>query len=80
MGHLPREQMLTEMTSTRDPAATPASDAAVDARYASVLVPLDGSDRAERALVPGQRLAKGFDATLQLVASARRHERWRYER
>ena len=67
------------VTSTRDPAATPASDAAVDARYTSVLVPLDGSDMAERALVPAQRLAKGFDAAVHVVASARRDERWWYE-
>jgi nucleotide-binding universal stress UspA family protein len=71
--------MLTVVTSTRDPAATPASDAAVDARYTSVLVPLDGSDMAERALVPAQRLAKGFDAAVHVVASARRDERWWYE-
>ena len=59
------------VTSTRDPAATPASDAAVDARYTSVLVPLDGSDSAERALVPAQRLAKSFDAAVHLVARVR---------
>jgi len=72
--------MLTMVTSTRDPAATPAPNAAVDARYTSVLVPLDGSDMAERALVPAQRLAKGFDAAVHLVASVRRDEWWWYER
>jgi nucleotide-binding universal stress UspA family protein len=72
--------MLTVVTSTRDPAATPASNAAVDARYTSVLVPLDGSDMAERALVHAQRLAKGFDAAVRLVANARRDERWWFER
>jgi nucleotide-binding universal stress UspA family protein len=42
-----------------------------------VLVPLDGSDLAERALVPGRVLATRFGAELHVVAGAvRRDERW----
>jgi nucleotide-binding universal stress UspA family protein len=56
-------------------AATPSGG--TDVTYASVLVPLDGSDLAERALVPGRALATRFGAELHVVAGAvRRDERW----
>lgn len=54
-----------------------APSAAADVAYGSVLVPLDGSDLAERALVPGRALAERFGAELHVIAGAvHRDERW----
>lgn len=52
----------------------------VEAGYTSVLVPLDGSELAERALVPAGRLATALGAELHVVSNARHDERWWYER
>lgn len=68
------------MTQTRDPRTTPPPAGQADASYASVLVPLDGSDRAASALAPGRALAAAFDAELHVVvAGIHRDERWWYE-
>jgi len=56
------------MTRTRQAARAAAPVAPIDASYASVLVPLDGSEDAEPALGPAQRLATSFDAALHIVA------------
>lgn len=68
------------MAHARDPADVPARTDQVDVGYTSVLVPLDGSDVSERALVPAQRLARSFGAALRVMTNARRDERWWYER
>jgi nucleotide-binding universal stress UspA family protein len=50
------------------------------ARYRAVLVPLDGSDEAERALGPAAWLADRFGADLHLIAAGiHRAERFWYE-
>jgi nucleotide-binding universal stress UspA family protein len=67
------------MTDTDASRTTPAPTGAGDADYASVLVPLDGSRPAERALGPARALATSFGADLHLVADAgRRDEQWWY--
>lgn len=50
------------------------------AGYGAVLVPVDGSDLAERALAPAAWLADRFGASLHVVAArVARDERWWYE-
>jgi nucleotide-binding universal stress UspA family protein len=73
--------MLVAMTRTGEPTeATPAANPA-EADYTSVLVPLDGSDLAERALAPGRSLAARFGAELHIVvAGVGRDESWWYKR
>lgn len=64
------------------PGATPADSSAAPAgaRYGAVLVPLDGSELAERALGPAAWLAQRFGADLhQVSAAVPRDERWWYE-
>jgi nucleotide-binding universal stress UspA family protein len=68
------------MSDDAPPAATPASPVAATATYHAVLVTLDGSDDAERALAPATWLATHFNADLHvLVAGVRRDERLWYE-
>ena len=63
------------MTRTREPAKL-----TVEVRYGAVLVPLDGSELAEHALNPAQRLADRFGAELHIVAAdVQRDEAWWYE-
>jgi nucleotide-binding universal stress UspA family protein len=53
---------------------------AVETTYASVLVPLDGSEHAERAIGAGWMLTRCFSAGLHVVsAGVDRTERWWYE-
>jgi nucleotide-binding universal stress UspA family protein len=67
------------MTRTREPAKLTVA-APVDVRYAAVLVPLDGSELAEHALNPAQRLADRFGAELHIVAAdVQRDEAWWYQ-
>lgn len=66
------------------PAAGPSSRAApgslATADYASVLVPLDGSEAAARALGTARLLAERFGAELHVVAAGvSRDERWWYQ-
>jgi nucleotide-binding universal stress UspA family protein len=64
------------MAPTDEPRAA-ACAAAAEVTYGSVLVPLDGSELAERALVPGRVLAERFGADLHVSGVAvRRDERW----
>lgn len=67
------------MTGTGEPAgATPAA-MPTGADYTSVLVPLDGSELAERALGPACSLAARFGADLHIVAAGvGRDEAWWY--
>lgn len=67
------------MTSSGETnAASPAAAAA--ARYRAVLVPLDGSEEAERALAPAAWLAERYGADLHHIAARIAHdERWWYE-
>ncbi|HEX6420289.1 MAG TPA: universal stress protein [Acidimicrobiales bacterium] len=67
------------MTSSGETnAASPV--AATTAQYRAVLVPLDGSEEAERALAPAAWLAERFGAGLhQVAARIARDERWWYE-
>lgn len=68
------------MARTRQATVAPAGVPPTDAGYTSVLVPLDGSDTAERALAPGRRLATQLGAALHVVVSAvPRDELWWYE-
>jgi nucleotide-binding universal stress UspA family protein len=68
------------VTETPDIAATAPVGPARQVAYASVLVPLDGTDTAERALAPAAALATSFGADLHVVAAGIRHdERWWYE-
>lgn len=67
------------MTQTCDPEAFVRPAVAAD--YATVLVPLDGSERAEAALGPARGLAARFGADLHTITGAiRRDERWWYDR
>lgn len=68
------------MAETRDARSAASPSGPVEAAYTSVLVPLDGSEVAERALVPARRLAHAFGATVHVVSNARRDDRWWYER
>ncbi|HET6951668.1 MAG TPA: universal stress protein [Acidimicrobiales bacterium] len=66
------------MTHTGHPAATTVHAVA---GYASILVPLDGSELAERALGPARELALRFGAGLHVVtAGVGREDIWWYER
>jgi nucleotide-binding universal stress UspA family protein len=52
-----------------------------DASYASVLVPLDGSELAERALGPACRLAARLGADVRVViGDVRRDESWWHQK
>jgi nucleotide-binding universal stress UspA family protein len=63
------------------PRETETSSDPVDTAYAAVLVPLDGSEHAERAIATGWMLARSFDAALHVVAAGvSRAERWWYQR
>jgi nucleotide-binding universal stress UspA family protein len=69
--------ILMVMTQRRNATAGTERMPPVDVGYTSVLVPLDGSKTAERALAPGDRLAKLLGAALHVVVGAvRRDERW----
>jgi nucleotide-binding universal stress UspA family protein len=69
------------MTRTGVPAGATPSAAPAEADYTSVLVPLDGSELAERALAPGRSLAARFGAEMHIVAAGvRRDESWWYQR
>lgn len=66
------------MTGSADRPAGAATDQQV--RYGAVLVPVDGSDLAERALAPAAWLAHRFGAALHRVAAGvTRDQRWWYQ-
>jgi nucleotide-binding universal stress UspA family protein len=69
------------MTRTGVPTGATSSAAPAEADYTSVLVPLDGSEPAERALAPARSLAARFGAELHIVAArVNRDESWWYQR
>jgi len=69
------------MTRTGVPTGSASSAAPAEADYTSVLVPLDGSELAERALAPAGSLATRFGAELHIVtARVGRDESWWYQR
>jgi nucleotide-binding universal stress UspA family protein len=61
--------MLSAVTGTTRPSKDARLGDAVEVNYASVLIPLDGSELAERALGPAQWLARTFGADLHVVAA-----------
>ncbi|HET6665592.1 MAG TPA: universal stress protein, partial [Acidimicrobiales bacterium] len=68
------------MTETTGPTEITRPRDAGELSYASMLVPLDGSELAERALCPARWLAEAFGADLHIVvADVRRDERWWYQ-
>lgn len=69
------------MTPTGETSATTSPGAAAGAEYRSVLVPLDGSELAERALGPAVWAAERFGAGVHLLAAGvSRDEQWWYGR
>lgn len=66
----------TPRVTTHGPGITPS-----DIDYDVVLVPLDGSPEAERALAPAAGLARMFGASIHVIAGAvSRDKRWWYEK
>jgi nucleotide-binding universal stress UspA family protein len=69
------------MRSVREPNAASESAGTASAEFNSVLVPLDGSRPAERALPSAHDLAARFNAELHvLTANVNRSDRWWYQR
>jgi nucleotide-binding universal stress UspA family protein len=68
------------MTGTDEPVVTGPVPARRDAEYAAVIVPLDGSDDAERALGTAELLAAAFGVGLHaVIGGVRRDEAWWYQ-
>jgi nucleotide-binding universal stress UspA family protein len=68
------------MEQPRGADQAPARTDAVWAGDMSVLVPLDGSEEAERALAPARRLAAAFGGAVHVVSNTRPDDRWWYAR